>query len=77
MGEVEEMYKLVCEEYNEKPLAHTQFWKYIRNLDSCGMITTKISGKGVRGKTTLIGLTAPSPAIFRKKLESFFKVKYK
>ncbi|MCW3976039.1 MAG: cell division control protein Cdc6, partial [Candidatus Bathyarchaeota archaeon] len=53
--------------------AHTQFWKYIRNLDSCGMITTKISGKGVRGKTTLIGLTAPSPAIFRKKLESFFK----
>jgi len=75
MGEVEEMYKIVCEESDEKPIAHTQFWKYVKNLDSCGIISTKLSGKGVRGKTTLIGLTSPSPTIFRKQLESFLKEK--
>ncbi len=70
MGEVEKAYKIVCEEYKEVPRAHTQFWKYIRNLSSCGILSTRISGKGLRGKTTLIGLTSPSPSIIKKQLES-------
>lgn len=73
MGEVEEMYKIVCEECNENPIAHTQFWKYIKNLNSCGVLITKISGKGIRGKTTLIGLTSPTPSMIRKYLESYLK----
>lgn len=60
MGEVEKEYKVVCEEFNEKPRAHTQTWKYLKNLSQVGLVSTKVSGKGQRGKTTLIGLSLPS-----------------
>ncbi len=60
LGEVEEEYRVVCEEYREEPRAHTQIWKYVKSLGVTGMISTKISGRGQRGKTTLIGLYVPS-----------------
>lgn len=56
MGDVEETYHLICEEYRQEPRAHTQLWDRVRSLNINGVITTKISGKGVRGKTTLIGV---------------------
>ncbi|MEM3737298.1 MAG: ORC1-type DNA replication protein [Candidatus Bathyarchaeia archaeon] len=59
-GYVKESYRLVCEEYREKPRAHTQVWKYMKSLQVAGLLSAKISGKGQRGKTTLIGLYAPS-----------------
>jgi cell division control protein 6 len=57
MGEVEEMYRSSCEEYNEEPRAHTQIWEWIQDLTSHGIIDTKRSGSGQRGQTTLIGLS--------------------
>ncbi len=69
MGEVEQMYRIVSEEMKETPRAHTQVWKYVRELATSGMIETKISGRGVRGRTTLVGISfAPASAI-RKWLE--------
>jgi len=55
-GEVEEFYRLACEEYSKEPRGHTQLWKYLNDLSYDGLILAKISGEGVRGKTTLIGL---------------------
>jgi len=57
MGEVEEMYQSVCEEYNDEPRAHTQIWEWIQDLTAHGIIDTKRSGSGQRGQTTLIGLS--------------------
>jgi cell division control protein 6 len=57
MGEVEEMYRSSCEEYNEEPRAHTQIWEWVQDLTSHGIIDTKRSGSGHRGQTTLIGLS--------------------
>jgi cell division control protein 6 len=73
MGEVESVYKVVCEEYRKTPRAHTQLWKYIKDLSTTGMISTKISGKGVKGKTTLIGLTSTPASPMRKWLESILE----
>jgi len=56
MGEVEKMYKVVCEERSEKPKSHVQIWKYVKQLSALGIIDTKLSSIGQRGKTTLIGL---------------------
>ena len=56
MGDTEETYALVCEEYNEKSRGHTQLWKYVKALSAAGIIETMVSGVGQRGKTTLIGL---------------------
>jgi len=56
-GEAEDAYAVVCEEFGEKKRGHTQFWKYIKDLNALGFIDTKISGEGVVGKTTLISLS--------------------
>jgi len=57
MGEAEEAYALVCEEYGETQRGHTQLWKYVQALSASGIIETMVSGVGQRGKTTLIGLS--------------------
>ncbi len=57
MGEAEEAYALVCEEYDETQRGHTQLWKYVQALSVAGIIETMVSGVGQRGKTTLIGLS--------------------
>ncbi|MHA2192824.1 MAG: ORC1-type DNA replication protein [Candidatus Thorarchaeota archaeon] len=57
MGELEEMYRPICEEYNEEPRAHTQIWEWVQDLNAHGLLDTKRSGAGQRGQTTLIGLS--------------------
>ena len=58
MGELERAYMIVCEEHNYPPRSHTQIWKHIRLLSATGLVSTKFSGKGSRGRTTMIGLTS-------------------
>lgn len=53
-GELESEYKALCEQINKKPLGHTQFWQYMKEMDAFGLISTKRSGKGTVGNTTLI-----------------------
>ena len=73
MGEVEDVYRVVCEEYKKTPRAHTQLWKYMKDLSVTGMVSTKLSGKGVKGKTTLIGLTFTPASAMSKWLESILE----
>jgi len=56
MGDAEEAYAIVCEEYGKKGLRHTQLWKYVKDLAATGIIETKLSGIGQRGQTTIISL---------------------
>src|SRR3989442_1481976 len=73
MGDAEEAYAVVCEEYDEKPRAHTQFWKYVRDLDALGLVDTKLSGEGVVGKTTLISLPEIPAKVLSDNLERSLK----
>ncbi|RDE14963.1 MAG: orc1/cdc6 family replication initiation protein [Candidatus Thorarchaeota archaeon] len=57
IGEVEEMYRTVCEEYGVEPRAHTQVWEWVQDLNAHGLIDTRRSGAGQRGQTTLVGLS--------------------
>uniref|UniRef100_A0A7C4D7R7 ORC1-type DNA replication protein n=1 Tax=Staphylothermus marinus TaxID=2280 RepID=A0A7C4D7R7_STAMA len=56
MGEVEREYSIVCELVGEVPRRHTQIYEYIMNLKKAGVIDARTSGKGQRGRTTLIGI---------------------
>ncbi|MFW9922234.1 MAG: ORC1-type DNA replication protein [Candidatus Thorarchaeota archaeon] len=69
MGELEESYKGLCEEYNLPIRSHTQIWEYVQYLQNCDVITTKLSSKGQRGQTTLISL----PDISAEIIESTIK----
>ncbi len=55
-GEAEGAYKVACEEYDEKPRAHTAYWGLLKDLDTLGVISAKKSGPGISGKTTVITL---------------------
>jgi len=56
MGEAEEAYALVCEEFGERRRGHTQVWTYVKELSALGVLKTETSGAGRRGRTTLISL---------------------
>jgi cell division control protein 6 len=56
MGEAENAYAIVCEEYGAEKRGHTQLWKYVQELSALDVIKTKHSSAGQRGKTTLISL---------------------
>jgi len=73
MGDAEDAYKVVCEEYKERRRAHTQLWKYVRELDALGLIDTKLSGEGVVGKTTLISLPEIPAKVLCDNLERSLK----
>lgn len=57
IGEVEEEYQNICEEIGEKPRRHTQIYEYVMDLKKRGVIDARVSGKGYRGKSTLIGIS--------------------
>jgi len=68
-GEVEKTYALVCEEYDETPRAHTMFWHYLKDIESAGFITLKMSGKGHLGTTQLISLPDIPAEIVQHKVQ--------
>ncbi|RLE51310.1 MAG: cell division control protein Cdc6, partial [Candidatus Methanomethylicota archaeon] len=56
MGEVEETYRAICEEFNEKPRKHTKLWSYVKNLRNLGLIRAEVKSIEGRGRSTVIGL---------------------
>ena len=55
-GEIELLYKVVCEEYGEKPRGHTQFWKYLNQMKGFDAVNIKMDSSS-QGRTQLISLT--------------------
>lgn len=69
-GDTESAYKVACEEFGEEPRAHTQFWKYLKQLQDGGFILSRISGKGHAGTTQLLSIPdAPAVAVEAKVTE--------
>ncbi|MEM0490336.1 MAG: ORC1-type DNA replication protein [Ignisphaera sp.] len=59
IGEVEDEYNYICQLFGIKPRRHTQVYEYVNTLKHMGIIEAKVSGKGFRGRTTLISITVP------------------
>lgn len=72
-GEVEKTYAITCEEYNEKPRAHTMFWNYLKEIENAGFINVKASGKGQLGTTQLISLPDIPVKILIDKVEGLLR----
>lgn len=68
-GAVEQTYALVCEEHGEEPRAHTQFWKYLKQLQDAGFLTAKLSGKGHAGTTQLLSLPDIPAKVVQAKID--------
>ena len=72
-GEAEDAYGVACEEFRERRRAHTQFWKYLQDLDAMGLIDAKKSGEGVVGKTTMISLPGIPAKLLADNIEATLK----
>ena len=68
-GETMDIYKVVCEEYEETPRKERQFLDYLKRVQSYGFINLKISGKGERGRSHLISVPDIPTYVVEKKLE--------
>lgn len=71
-GEVYEKYERICKKIGKEARSARWCREYINELEMLGLITTTISGKGVRGNTTLIRLAFPHDKV-RKVIEKHFK----
>jgi cell division control protein 6 len=60
IGEVEKNYNALCESMGVSPNHHTQVWNDINELARKGIIDAQLSGKGFRGRTTMIGISRVS-----------------
>jgi len=67
IGNLENEYIELCKELGEEPRKHTQVYEYLRKLKVIGIINTRQSGKGMRGRTTLVSLSLP----LDKRLDDF------
>lgn len=74
-GEVEEAYRVVCEEYGEEPRKHTQLWGYLKRMDGLGLVDTRPSGKPHRGRSKRISVPDVPVSMLEKELEGLLKRK--
>jgi cell division control protein 6 len=68
MGEAENAYAVVCEEFGQEKRGHTQLWKYVQELSALEVVKTEPSSVGQRGKTTLISLPSVSATELEQEL---------
>ncbi len=62
-GEVYDRYNRICRVLGREPRTARWCKEYMNELEMLGLITTTLSGKGVRGNTTLIRLAYPAQNI--------------
>lgn len=74
-GEVERTYRVVCEEYGEKPRGHTQLWEYMKRMEGLGIIDAQISRRIHRGRTQRISVPDVPVAMLEEELEKLLKAR--
>lgn len=68
-GDVRESYRVVCEEYGEKPRTPSKIWECMRRLASLGIIDVKPSGTGHRGRSSKVSIPDVPVSWLEKELE--------
>ncbi len=69
-GNLEDTYHVLCEEHGEQPRGHTQFWKYLKQLEDAGFLYARISGKGQAGTTQYLSLPDVPAKVLAQKVQA-------
>ncbi len=70
LAEVEKVYAVVCEEFEEQPRSHTQLWKHTKFLSALGILRTEVASRGTRGRSTRISLPSIPAGELEKELSA-------
>jgi cell division control protein 6 len=73
LSEIEKAYAVASEEFGEKPVSHTQLWKYLQTLSVLGILKTEVTGEGARGRSTLVYLPSVSASELVKALRELLR----
>ncbi len=75
IGDVEKEYEMLCETLGEQPRRHTQVYEYVMNLKRASIIDARTSGKGYRGRTTLLTIRFGPLDVLEKYVEDLISKK--
>lgn len=70
LSEVEKVYAIVCEEFEEPPRSHTQLWNHTKVLSALGILKTEVAATGKRGRSTRISLPSVPVEELEKELSA-------
>jgi cell division control protein 6 len=70
LSEIEEGYAVVCEEFDEQPLSHTQLWKYVKLFSALGILKAEVAAAGTRGRSTRVSLPLVPASELEKELSA-------
>jgi len=76
-GELENAYRVACEEYGEKHRGHTQIWQYLGRMEGLGLIDVRPSGRPHHGRSKRISVPDVPVGMLEKELEKLLKKKVK
>lgn len=70
MGDVEQLYAVICEEYEQQPKSHTTLWKHVKTIEQEGIVATRVATvPGGRGRTTHLSMPHFLPSDLANRLE--------
>lgn len=70
MGDVEQLYTVICEEYEQQPKSHTTLWKHVKTIEQEGIVATRVATvPGGRGRTTHLSMPHFLPTDLANRLE--------
>jgi len=70
LTEVEKVYEVICEEFDQKPNSHTQIWNYAQYFSSMGIIKIEVASTTGRGRSTQVSLPAIPAVELEKELNA-------
>ncbi len=70
LSEIEEIYAVVCEEFDEQPHSHTQLWKYTQLFSALGIFKTEVKATSRRGRSTRVSLLSVPAYELEKELSA-------
>ena len=76
-GDVEQLYAVVCEEYEQKMKSHTTVWKYLKDFEERQIISSRVAAiTGGRGRTTHLSMPHYLPKDLASRLEMLLKKEF-
>lgn len=77
-GEVEQLYAVVCEEYEQKMRSHTTIWKYLKDFEERQIIASRVATiSDGRGRTTHLSMPHYLPKDLSSRIEMLLKKKFR
>jgi len=77
-GDVEQLYAVVCEEYDVKMKSHTTVWKYLKDFETRQLTVSRVATiGGGRGRTTHLSMPHFLPKDLASRLEMLLKKQFR